>query len=160
MADQIKPINLKRICFAPLNQGFTLIEIVLTVAVLAILFRVTVPVFLGFQSRSALESAVNTTVGGLRQAQTFARTGSGDGQWGVKMADGAVTVFQGASYATRNATLDETTDIAPAITPTGLTEVVFSKLSGDPTTTGTIILTTQNNEAKSITINAKGTLVY
>lgn len=147
-------------CNGIMRRGFSLLDIVLTVALMAILLSVTVPVFLGFQSRSNLENALNTTVGGLRQAQSFARAGAHDGPWGVRLSGGVLTVFQGASYATRSMGFDEVVELAPSVTPTGLTEIVFSKLSGEPVSTGTIILTTQNNETKSITINAKGTLVY
>ena len=49
---------------------------------------------------------------------------------------------------------------SPSVTVSGLQEVVFSKFLGTPQTTGTLVLTSANNEVREIVINGKGRIDY
>ncbi len=138
------------------NSGITLIEILLSVSVLGLLAGLATPVYQSFQVRNDLEVAKNTAVQSLRRAQVEAQSGVGDSPWGVYFGDGDITLFKGASFATRSAGFDEFFDVPASIVRTGLSEVVFSKLEGVPSATGTVTLTSNTNETRNITINAKG----
>lgn len=143
-----------------MRGGFTLVEIILVVAIIAITAAATAPVYQSFQSRNDLEVAVNAIPPALRRAQVLAQAPDGDTSWGVRIQSGTIVVFQGASYAARNTTLDEVTDITSTITPSGLAEVVFTKFTGLPNTTGTITLTNVNGTIRNITVNGKGMIEY
>lgn len=143
-----------------MQKGFTLIELLLSLAVIGLVAGVALPVSRSFQVRNDLDIAATTAAQTLRRAQTLARGMDGDTSWGMRVAAGSITLFRGASYATREASLDEVFDVVSTITPSGLTEVVFLKFTGDPTITGTLTLTSSDNEVINLTINAKGTITY
>lgn len=142
------------------NSGFTLIEIMLVVVLIVIIGGVSVPVYQSFQVKNNLGVAAQTIVQVLRRAQVLSQSGEGDSAWGVRIASGSATLFKGASFSGRDAAFDEVSEISTNIVPTGASEIVYSKLMGDPQTAGDIILTTSNNDTKIITINAKGTVEY
>jgi hypothetical protein len=101
-----------------------------------------------------------TTVHALREAGFFSETMKEDSQWGVNMATSTITVFKGATYATRDTTWDETYTFPPSITLSGIAQEVYTKNSNTPATTGTITLTSTFYDTRTITINADGILDY
>lgn len=142
------------------NAGFTLLEVLLSVAIIALIAGLGTPVYQSFQTRNDLDVATNTVAQSLRRAQVLARASDGDTTWGVDVRSGSVTVYKGASYASRDSAFDELFDVPTSITPSGIGGTVFSKFTGVPQTTGTITLTSNTNESRTITINEKGTITY
>lgn len=141
-------------------QGFTLLEILLSIACLAIISAISIPIYQSFQNKNNLNIATNTIVQSLRRAQVLSQSSDGDTTSGVKIQSGSIVVFRGVTYATRDTTLDEIFDLPTTIVPSGVNEVIFTKTFGLPTTTGSIILTFSPSEIKTITINEKGTVTY
>jgi len=137
-----------------------MLEVLLSVAIVAILFSIAVPLFLTLYRRNDADTSVNAIVQSLRRAQTLSQAVDDDTTWGVRVQSGSITLFRGASYAARETGFDETYDLAPTITPSGLQEVVYSKFSGMPQQTGTILLTLNSGGTRDITVNAKGTIIY
>lgn len=143
-----------------MKKGFTILEVLLSVALISVIAGVSIPIYQSFQVRNDLDIATVTTVQELRRAQLLSEASDADPSWGFQLQSGSMTLFNGASYATRDTTRDETFDLPTSITPTGATEIVFAKFTGLPNVTGTITLTTYTNETRTITINAKGMLSY
>ncbi|MDH4358869.1 MAG: type II secretion system GspH family protein [Candidatus Berkelbacteria bacterium] len=141
-------------------KSITLVEVMLAIAVLAIIMGVSAPVYGSLQRKSNVEMASSQAIQSLRRAQILAKSSKGDSNWGVKIEPGAITTYQGANFSSRNVQFDERTPIAPLTSITGLDEVNFSKFSGSPNQTGAITLTTDEVETKTININAKGTINY
>ncbi|MDO8571611.1 MAG: hypothetical protein Q7R79_02945 [bacterium] len=141
-------------------RGVTLLETLLIVAAIAILAGIAFPVSQIFQTRNDLDVAATNTIQTLRRAQVLSQGVSSDSQWGVKAQSGQLTLFKGSSYASRDIASDELFDSAPSIIPSSLTEVVFQKLTGIPTATGTLLLTSSTNETRTILINSKGSIGY
>lgn len=142
------------------NAGFTLLEIILTVACLGLISLISIPVYQSFQNRNDLSLATSATVQSLRRAQLLSQAAENDTSSGVKIQSGSLVIFRGSSYALRDASLDEITDISTSISPSGLSEIIFTKTFGLPLATGSIILSSNINETKTITINEKGLLDY
>lgn len=142
------------------NAGFTLIELLLSISVIMIIAGMSAPIYQSFQVRNDLDIATVTIAQSLRRAEVLAQAVDGDTNWGVDIRTGSITVFKGASYATRDTAFDELFDVPTSITPSGVSGVVFAKFTGVPQTTGTITLTSNANETRIITINAKGTVNY
>jgi prepilin-type N-terminal cleavage/methylation domain-containing protein len=141
-------------------QGFTLIEMLLSVACLGIILGMTVPAYRLLQTRNDLDVAMITLVQSLRRAQLLSQTASGDTSWGVYVGNGSILIYKGSSYASRDVSSDEETRIPTNLVVSGLSEVTFSKLYGIPTTTGTFILTGLENQTRNVTINQKGMVDY
>ena len=104
--------------------------------------------------------AANTTLQTLRRAQILSQAVDGDSSWGVKLQQTDIALFKGTSYSLRDTTFDEIYTLSGNVTPSGVSEVVFSKLFCNPSTTGTLILTSSNNEVQNIALNEKGFLEY
>ncbi|HEY4477697.1 MAG TPA: prepilin-type N-terminal cleavage/methylation domain-containing protein [Candidatus Paceibacterota bacterium] len=142
------------------NHGFTLIEIILVVALIGVISGVGLPLFNMMSGSNDLDVAENMLVSSLRRAEVLSTASVGDSEWGVGVIPGAFVLFKGSTYASRDAGFDEVYDITDSIQTSGLTEVVFAKLSGAPHFTGGITLTSTGGETKQVTINEKGTVDF
>lgn len=141
-------------------RGFTLIEALLSLALIALLSGIAIPAYLRLQTRNDLDVATEGVALSLRRAMALSLSMDGDTDWGVRIATGDVTLFKGASYAARDSAYDEVTSMPSSISPSGLNEVVYRKFTGMPQTTGTVTLTSGNGEVQSLSINAYGTITY
>jgi len=141
-------------------KSITLVEVMLAIAVLAIIMGVSAPVYGSLQRKSNVEMASSQAIQSLRRAQILAESSKGDSNWGVKIEPGAITTYQGTNFISRNTQFDERTPIAPLSSIAGLDEVNFSKVTGRANQTGAITLTTDEVETKTININAEGTISY
>ena len=143
-----------------MSKGFTLLEVLLSIAAIAIIAEISVPLYQSFQARNDLDIATVEIAQTLRRTQVLSQSVDGDTSWGVSVQSGSITLFKGTSYAARDTNFDEVFEVPTSITPSGVSEIVFTKFSGNPQTTGTITLTSNTNETRTITINAKGMVNY
>ncbi|MEK7648954.1 MAG: prepilin-type N-terminal cleavage/methylation domain-containing protein [Patescibacteria group bacterium] len=143
-----------------LHSGFTLLELMLAIAIIAVIAVGAITLDIPAQQRNDLDTVRNSIIQTLHSARTKARAADGDAQWGVSIQQSTFVLFKGASYASRDASYDEATDIPQTLAPSGLGELTFAKRTGDPAQTGSITLTSKTNEQRTITINAKGMIDY
>ncbi len=142
------------------SLGFTLLELLLSIAIFAIVIGFTAPLFYSFQVKNDLDLTVNTTAQYLRRAQILSQAGKGDDFWGVMIKEEEIVLFKGESYANRDSGFDEIFLLSRAISLSGLSEIVFEKLTGEPQNTGDIIFSSGINETRVIKINEKGIIDY
>src|SRR3989338_5319146 len=138
-----------------IEGGFTIIELLLSLAIIGVLLMVSPLAFGSFQEKHQIDFALQTSLQALRSAQIQSQAVENDQRWGVFFQNGSVTVFQGSSYATRNSAFDQEQQIASQVIVGGLLEVVYDKLTGQPQTTGTITFET-THENRFITLLEKG----
>jgi prepilin-type N-terminal cleavage/methylation domain-containing protein len=138
------------------SSGFTLLEVLLSVAIIGIISGIGIPVFQSFQVSNDMGVTTSTVIQTLRRAQLLAQANDRDSQWGIKAQSGSITLFKGDSYIARDTSADEVYTTPASLQYSGLTEVVYSKLFGIPTPTGTLTITSANNETSQIVVNAKG----
>jgi len=141
-------------------KGFTLTEMMLVVTVVAVLAGISAPVYQSFQVKNDLDVAVNEAAQELKRAQLLAQASDGDAIWGFKAQSGSLVIFKGATFASRDTAYDEFFDLPSTIIPSGVTEFDFAKMTGLPTASGTLILTSNNGDVKNIIVNAKGMVSY
>jgi len=142
------------------DRGFTLIEMLLSVAIIVVLAGLSLPVYFNAQSRNDTASTAETIADALRRAETYARANDSDTQWGVNFQSSGVTLFSGTSYATRVTTNDEPLSIPANMTVSYTGDILFAKFSGVPAATPTITLTSSTGDTANVTINAKGMVNY
>ncbi len=142
------------------KEGVSLIEILLTVSLIALIAGFSAVVYYNFLLRSDSSVASDTIVGTLKRAQVLSRTAQDDSKWGVYVSGNTVTIFQGESYVSRNTTKDEDYFLPGSVIISGINEIVFEKVTGNPNLTGTITISAKNGQTKDITISAKGVLNY
>lgn len=143
----------------PSTSGFTLIEVLLVVSIMAVASLIVAPVSIDYQQRNDLDTSQITFAQGVRRAQQLSMSGEGDSAWGVNAVSGEIVIFKGNTYATRDTAYDENYDISSAITFTGQLEYDFAKITGLPAQTGTATFT-DNNYQKQVVVNAKGIVNY
>lgn len=142
------------------TRGFTLLEVLLVVSMITVLAGIMIPVYQNFQVKNDLDIAANSVASSFHRAKTLATASEGDSQWGVRVQSGSITVFRGTSYAGRNSAFDEIFTVPTTITPSGLGEVVFDRLTGTALSTGTVTLTALTGRVRTVAITAKGAVSY
>ncbi|PIW37104.1 MAG: hypothetical protein COW24_01875 [Candidatus Kerfeldbacteria bacterium CG15_BIG_FIL_POST_REV_8_21_14_020_45_12] len=142
------------------QDGFTLLEILLSVVLIGVMAMFSVPVYQRYQVRNDLHVAADTWVQTSRRAETLARSGSNDTTWGIEVHQGSITLFQGADYASRDSDMDEVFSIPSSMTFSGDTEILFEKFTGAPSAATSTTLTSTTGQTKTITINSKGMVDY
>lgn len=141
------------------KKAFTLMEILLSMGLVAMMMGISVPILQSFQYKNEVDTAVSLAARALRTAQINSQASFQDAQWGARFAASSITVFKGATYAGRDTVFDQQYPIDSNIAVSGVTEIVFTKMKGETTNVGTITLS-QPGSARNITINAKGRLTY
>ena len=143
-----------------MKRGFTLIESLLSVALLALIAFIAAPVYQSFQVRNNLTVTQSHIVDTLRRAQQLSLASEGDIESGIRIETNSIILFRGINYATRDILFDEVSEIPSSIIPSGINEITFTKLKGLPSLTGVITLNSSMNETKTITINEKGVFIF
>lgn len=141
------------------RKAFTLLEVLLTVTLIAAISTVTISILPAAYARSSLDVAKDQVISSLHKAYTFSRAMHNDSAWGVNIQADTVTVFAGDSYAARNTTLDIVAEISGGVDFSGISEIVFEKVTGQPQSTGTINVTSDGN-TETVSVNTYGTINY
>jgi len=142
------------------TKGFTLLEMLLSIALITIIAGIGVPIYQSFQTRNDLNVAQEAVAHTLHRAQTLAQASDGDTSWGMYATTSNVVLFKGTSYVARDSGFDEVFEISAGLSVSGTQEYVFAKFTGEPQTTGTTILTSNSNEVRDIVVNSKGMVSY
>lgn len=142
------------------QAGFTILEVLLSLTLIALIAGFSIPLYHKLQMNNDLDIAAVIMAQTLRRAQMLSQAVDGDTNWGVYAQSGSITLFQGASYVERNTELDEVFSVPTTITPSGTREFVYSKFFGLLQKTGTLTLTSDNNETRNLVINEKGIITY
>lgn len=138
-----------------IQQGFTFIELILVVAIVIIIGTFSSVFFGRFLIQNAVANTQDQLVGELRKAQLYAMAGRQNGNWGVQFSSNIITLYQGASFATRNSAFDEKFNVNSNILITGFSEVNFARMTGLPSTTGTYTIT-GTTSSDQVIINSQG----
>jgi prepilin-type N-terminal cleavage/methylation domain-containing protein len=133
------------------NKGFTLVELILVVAIISLLAASSAPFISRFTTVNSLEVAVDNTVGSLRKAQAYAMDGKNDTTWGVCVNSSNIRLYRGTCASP---TYNEDFGMN-GVTITGFTQVTFSSDRGEPSSAITITLTNSVG-SRTVSMNAAG----
>lgn len=139
--------------------SFTIIEILIVLAILAIVILIGTPITLDFYLSFIFHSSIDDLVSLTRKAQSLSITNFNQASSGIYITPDKFIVFQGASYASRNQQFDEEYSKPPKITISGTNEIIFSPISGRPNANATITLSSYNRSA-NIYINKEGSIEW
>jgi len=121
------------------SSGTTLIELLVTVAVLLILTGMAIPAFNFFRRESDLSNNSEEVINSLRLAQNKTLASEGESQYGVYFDDTTsphqYTLFKGIDFASRDISFDEIHKLSKwvevyEINLGGGKEVVFNRITG------------------------------
>lgn len=149
-----------------LPKAFTFIEIVIVMAILAVLFGLFVLYGQTSQVRADLSSQRDELISSLRLAQSNASSGKDELNHGIHFEENSYIIFDGDSYVldgTGNFTIElpETLAFTNVALNGGGEDVIFTSPKGETNTYGTItIFSEQINKSTQITINSLGLITY
>lgn len=140
------------------NRGFSVVEILLSSAILVIIFALGAPVTLDFYQSQLLTSERDKLIGIIKRARTLSLANKNKSAHGVYIDNNQYLLFEGSSYAARNTAYDEFFTHSSALVFSGVSEIIFAPLSGDAASTSL----NGNIGPKSITIstNSEGGIIW
>ena len=147
--------------------GFTAIELILVIAVLALLSAAGFNYYFNYLSRLELDEDIKIIKSVLRDAQSSAISGEGFEKWGVRFHNATDTqpyfdLFRGSAYD--NATKTQEFSLAASVvyaTPASgnLIDVVFEKRTGTVATSSNITVRIKGRNitiTRSVTVTPQG----
>ncbi|MFA6397613.1 MAG: prepilin-type N-terminal cleavage/methylation domain-containing protein [Candidatus Paceibacterota bacterium] len=140
-----------------LGVGFTLIEIVITLAILGLLAAVSLPFTIDFYRRYFVTFETRTLVSILRRAENLAMSNNFENKFGVSIQPEHIVIFKGIDFNNRDLIYDETYERNESININGLNEIVFSPVSGKPIQSGSFTLS-EGQASRTIDVNSEGAL--
>ncbi|HVM76621.1 MAG TPA: prepilin-type N-terminal cleavage/methylation domain-containing protein [Candidatus Paceibacterota bacterium] len=154
------------------RQGFSLIEVIITVSVMALITVIAVPMLLSANRYSDLRNVTRELVADLSEAQQQAAAGSQGTTWGVRIGNTTTTPpfyseFVGSSYASGTVKdyhrLPASVSIVSSTLAVGTTtDIIFSLVSGAASNSTTIklSLTSSPTVSSTITVASSGMIGY
>lgn len=143
-------------------KGYTLIEVIIVVGVLAILTGLASLSLVSFGQAGDIETAQTIVGGALKEAQANSMADIDDKSWGVHLETNRVVIFSdsGSGYVANASTnsvrvLPNKTSLSWNLTGGG-DSLEFSVRTGQPINPGTITLSGAAAKTQSLTINAQG----
>jgi Tfp pilus assembly protein FimT len=141
------------------RKGFTLIELLLVVGLMMVMLMGALPIYSGFQVSTQLDESCDQVVQDMRLTRELSHAGVHGLAHGVKFLGNQYVMFEGASYATRNAQYDRVNAFSTTINmTTTLTndEIVFAAGTGVPDRNGNVLIRHSTNGTRTVTINELG----
>ncbi|MDI6734322.1 MAG: prepilin-type N-terminal cleavage/methylation domain-containing protein [Patescibacteria group bacterium] len=141
------------------TAGFSILETIIALAVLAVIAAIGIPIGLDSYRSFILDSEASNLLSILRRAEGNAFSNNYKKDYGVYLDPNNFVLFRGQSFLNRDQNFDENYARTNAIGVNGLSEIVFSPISGLPNVTGTFTLS-NGPSSRIISINEQGTLLW
>ena len=143
------------------NNGFTLLELVIVIAILVILSGIIVGTFVIFNQTAGVSKDAELVLETLRLARSQTLAPKNETQYGVHFSPTSITLFSGSTYspaASGNQIFSlHAGDSLSVNLVSGGDDVVFDRLTGATPDAGTTTITVANSAAsKSVTIYSTG----
>src|SRR3989338_5441649 len=118
--------------FRNLNQGFTIPELIVTIAIFAILATLVTLNVVGVKQRASLDTTVKVLIGDLRLQQLKAMTGDSEGRlvpdsYGLHPAGDKYILFHGNVFEQTSAD-NFIVDLGDNVVFTTSTDIIFSRV--------------------------------
>ena len=145
------------------SRGFTLIEMLLGIAILALISGIAVTSFSNYRQKEAVDKGANQIASLFEKARYQTLSARAGSVYGVQMATTTAILFQDtySAGATTNTkfTIDPSVEISYSFTG-GTNEIKFNKFTAETTATGTItvFLKADSTNKRIITIYSTGVI--
>ncbi len=146
-----------------LKKGFTMLELVVVVAIVVLLASVIITSFSKFRNSKVLDTGVENTLSVLVKARGNTLSSKNAYQYGVHFEATQAVLFRGATYSSSDtnnevALLDNALEISFISLTGGGSDVLFDRLTGKTDMDGTVVIRVKSDttKTKTVTINATG----
>lgn len=152
--------------------GFTVIELILVLGIIAVLSFVSLASLSGRKNKAELDGVTKQMASLLREAQSRSVSQSNYTIWGVRFANDATTtpfyaLFSGATYSTsaeagHYALPTDASYVTSTIARGAVVDITFAQISGAASnaTSVAIYLNSQPTASSTITITSAGAISY
>lgn len=140
------------------SAGYTLLEIMMVVAVTSILAGISYASFAAFSRNEALDAGTASIVAGLRDARARTLASVDGSQYGIYIEPTRYTLFKGAVYDAQSG-INSVNEFSSHIKASStLTSIVFQRVTGNTIASGTIdvYLTTDHSQKNTISVTLTG----
>lgn len=144
------------------RDGFTLLEIVLVVAVLALMGTLAMTSFVRSRNLRDLTVSAQNVMSTLRLAQSKAVGGEDRSVWGVHLESSQAVLFRGTNYSTSTSTqahaLPPHIELVNIALAGGGSDAMFNRLDGKTNQSGTFAVRVRTDPSAvfSVTIDSSG----
>ncbi len=135
-------------------KGFTAIELILVIGILAVILALGLPVAWNFYLGYQIEVERDNLVALLREARTLSMVNWNESDHGLYFDNNNFIVFEGSSFASRNAAQDRNIPRSPTVQVAGPSELIFGELSGRAATSKYTL--TSGARSRTVDVNAEG----
>lgn len=145
------------------TKGFSLLEAIITLAIIALMLAVVMPQFGKSRETQVLNTAVGDILSAVSQARAQTLASVDSSSYGVRFEADEVIIFKGTNFSANDPNNQNISIVSPAsitdVTLAGASgasgDFFFNRLSGAPSKSGTITIASPNF-SKIITITATG----
>lgn len=147
-----------------LQKGFTLIEVLIVISIMAIISMILVSSFSLFNKSQALDKDADLIVESLEEARSKTLASHNASQYGVYFASTTITIFTGTTYSSSSSTnrdfpLTLTDRVLSISLFGGGNNVVFNRLTGETGQYGTVVISSPTtSRTRTVTIHKTGVI--
>ena len=145
------------------DSGVTVVELLVALAILAIITGIAVSSFGGFRRQKVLDNSAGEVASLLREARALTLASRDGAAWGVHFETSNVTLFRAPTFASGAAnnkavTLDAAVTLATTSITGGGSDIIFKKLSGETNNVATTTLSRTDDPtiARIVTVSTTG----
>lgn len=126
-----------------IKNGFSLIEILLSIAIIVIILFIVINLFSNYNKKQILDNTVENVSSLLKEARSSTLSSKEDSVYGVYFEEDRITIFKGSTYVLDDPNnkiykLDKKTNISEINLNGGGGSVIFQRLTGKTDNYGTI----------------------
>ncbi len=138
------------------HRAFTILEILITLAIALILLGVSVTTLLNYRTSRELDTITDTIASKLEEARSNAMSGKNGTNFGLAFSTSTYIYWSGSSYfqgAVENTIYPISSNLSITSTISGTDHaVMFARITGLPNVTGTTTITNNFNASTSDSI--------
>jgi prepilin-type N-terminal cleavage/methylation domain-containing protein len=120
------------------NKGFSVIELLATIAILGLLFALSLVSFSRFNRREAVSANASALAASLRDARARTLASVAGSQYGVKVDADRFTFFQGSAFSSSTKTNISYMYASGVKASSSISTLVFERVTGNSSASGTI----------------------
>lgn len=144
------------------KKGFTALELLMVVAIMALLAAIIISPFAAFRNSKVLDTASEETLTLLSEARGNTLSAKDGYQYGVHFEASQIVLYRGVTYSSSDVNnkavvLDNALEVSSVSLAGGGADVLFDKLTGKTAKSGTVVIRVKNDTAKLRTITIVGT---
>ena len=141
-------------------SGFTLTEILVVISLAALISTFALGMSLDAFRSYNFRSEQTLLLSLLQKARSQAMSNIDQLPHGVHVSGNQYTLYEGSAWKSRDVLKDADFPVGKGVAPSGVTDMLFTQLSGKPVSAGDIVLSDGGHASVIFSINSQGRINY